>query len=620
MTREKHCLAGRRAFVALVLAGAACGSSQDGLADVPVAGARAAVQVPVEPMDLSFATPAGADFRSVALAASQVLRLETGVAVVDQEGAGARVTNSGAWPAQDDFGVDSRVGDIVSVARVQLHERARVAGDVQSGADVTLWPGATVGGAITRHAPKLTPLRTVTWKVDFQRGSNDAIAYPGQSVTVAPGAYRGVYAYPGATLALASGTYYFDRLDLEQGSTLALDGRNGPVVIFLRTSLVYRGETRERGPGDRLLIGLAGSAPATIESDFHGVLVAPRATVRIGIVGKHDSGAIFTRDLWVDPGVRFELRPFEFWNQVLGPSAPGPQDCALAVPIRKDLQGRAREVAYQRDIARYCSMPGVDACTIKIAARVNVDVASAAFSLFAQASTPAQYLAIVRDRLRKQDAGEDDVALARKMCGGAADVDDDLVPDPQDSCRNTPPMTPTLPNGCTDPTLPDAPSAVDVNKLLGSGKILFDPRCSGASIMPRAVAGAFYRPVELDKGTYLVAGRVLNQPEGCLVWYLADIEEYNPSGVIRRYQVTFAESEAFPRLVGLDRAVPDGFIQFNPLPVDAGTRGLLGKVGGKVGVRFRLRTMNGAGMRSDWSDWKVTTLADCRHLGFTCGQ
>jgi hypothetical protein len=232
--------------------------------------------------------------------------------------------------------------------------------------------------------------------------------------------------------------------------------------------------------------------------------------------------------------------------------------------------------------------------------------------------TPSTYLAVTRDRARKERAAEDNPTLANLICNGA-DADGDLVPDSRDTCPNTPPLTATFDNGCTDPTVPPAPSPTDVSDLFGSGSIMIDPRCRGASVLPDSVAGAFYYPGIPDRGTYIIAGRVNNQPRGCGVWYVFDIEEYNQTGTVRTYQVAFAQTEETTALVGLSTPVPHGFIQFNPFPTDAGTRGFLGSAGGKVGVRFRVRTMNAAGMRSEWSAWKVTTLADCHQLGFQCG-
>ena len=137
-------------------------------------------------------------------------------------------------------------------------------------------------------------------------------------------------------------------------------------------------------------------------------------------------------------------------------------------------------------------------------------------------------------------------------------------------------------------------------------------------VLPRLPAGAFYRPKELLKGTYILSGRIRNQPAGCPVWYLFEIQELVGAQLLRTYSVAFSEAEQSAALVGSALPVPDGFIQFNPKPFDAGSRGLLGKVDGSATVRFRVRAMNGAGVRGGWSEWKSTSNDDCLALGFKC--
>jgi len=567
-------------------------------------------------LTFSISVPKTADFRSVALGASGLLQLGAADQVVTDTGGFARVTNTGT--VLSDLATGTKTGDVESVSRVALHDNVHVVGDVVTAAGLTSSASATVTGNSAQQSLTLQPVTSFSWSVTFPPASNSLIAYPGTTQSASPGAYGGLFVYPNATLKLTSGVYYLDQFDTEEQGTLALDTTNGPVIVYVRTSVVYRGATTINGPADRLFIALAGTAPVTIESNFSGVLIAPNAPIRLGIVGKQDSGSIFAQQIQVDPNVNFQLHPFAFWSTVV-PQAPSLQDCANHVPVRADLTGKDREVALQTDLARYCSMPGADACSVTIAARTNVDYATIAFSLFAETATPATYLAVVRDRSRKENAAHDDPVLAALICG-TGDQDGDLVPDSRDVCPNTPPLTPTFDNGCTDPTVPLAPSAADVSQLFAAeGNTLIDPRCANAAVLPDSVAGAFYRSDQPNLGTYILAGRVTNQPAGCSVWYVFDIEELPSTGVGRRYQVAFGPQEESLALVGLSTPVPPGYIQFNSLPGDLGTRGFLGSVGGHVGVRFRVRVMNGGGQKSDWSAWKITTLADCIHLGFSCG-
>lgn len=261
-------------------------------------------------------------------------------------------------------------------------------------------------------------------------------------------------------------------------------------------------------------------------------------------------------------------------------------------------------------------MPGVSECLIDLTSRVNVDYTLAAGALFAEQVTPAQYLAIVRDRTRKLRAAEDDPARAHALCSGA-DSDGDLIPDSLDKCPNTPELTATDDDGCTDPNLPPAPNPDSVREVIQQGGFIINPACSGALLMPKIPAGAFYRPANVQLGSFILSGRVTNQPPGCPIWYFFDIEEKPAGQELRRYTVAFMAREEVTAFVGLPRPVPAGFIQFNPQPTDAGTRGMLGRPGGR-GLRFRVQAMNGAGMKSGWSGWKGTTCNDCYALGLKC--
>jgi len=65
----------------------------------------------------------------------------------------------------------------------------------------------------------------------------------------------------------------------------------------------------------------------------------------------------------------------------------GLQSCVDSVVPRDDLQGREREVQWQADLARICTMPGVPRCTALLVGRANVDYYAAAAQLAAEVSS-----------------------------------------------------------------------------------------------------------------------------------------------------------------------------------------------------------------------------------------
>lgn len=105
--------------------------------------------------------------------------------------------------------------------------------------------------------------------------------------------------------------------------------------------------------------------------------------------------------------------------------------------------------------------------------------------------TPAQYVALSRDRTRKLRTAEDDSRRARDLCEGR-DSDGDWVLDNVDRCPNTPDLVATDDVGCPLTSLPPGPSQDDVVAGLGHMNLWIDPHCSNAPVPEVSPAGAFY--------------------------------------------------------------------------------------------------------------------------------
>lgn len=505
---------------------------------------------------------------------------------------------------------------ITSVSTVTVYPKAQVLGGIDA-QSVSLLPGAHVNGPVNT-TPTLTPIQTTSFSVDFPAGAGAAVLVgPHDASVLIPDRYASIKALPHATITLESGAYYVESLDFHPNSSLRLNQKTGPTRVYVRGSTRLAGTQVFEQTYQGFAVIQVGSGTVNLDSAFRGVVAAPLANVVVKATGNR--GVIHAKSVTLHSKATWVHEAPNALVGLMHPPEVDLQACADALQARDDLTGVEQLRAFQSDIARYCSMPATDDCTLTLIGRVNVDYFLAAGKLAGDVWTPAQYLAFVRDRTRKMRAAEDDPSVASALCAGK-DADDDWVPDAADACPGTPAFTPTHADGCTDPALPEAPSPHLVRDLLDRSGFLANPNCGQAPMLPKLPAGAFYRPADLAKGTYILSGRIMNQPEGCAVWYLFEVEELNSAhSVIRRYQVAFSESERSTALVGTALTVPESVIQFNPLPGDAGTRGLLGSVNGAAIVRFRVRAMNGAGMRSGWSEWKITTNDDCLLLGFKCG-
>ncbi len=222
------------------------------------------------------------------------------------------------------------------------------------------------------------------------------------------------------------------------------------------------------------------------------------------------------------------------------------EGCADRVPVRNDLPRKERDLVYQADIARYCSAPGISSCPAQLIARANVDYTAAAARMITKRCSPAEYLAVSRDRTRKLRAAQEDAVRATRLCT-AMDSDGDWVPDTLDRCPETPDLAATDDDGCPLASLPPAPSADDVSRAFANMHLAINPKCQDAPVPGRVPAGAFYWPAFRERGTYILSGTVQNQPPGCPVWYEFDIEEISGPSAGQRYGVVFMDREASTR-------------------------------------------------------------------------
>ncbi len=535
-------------------------------------------------------------------------------------GRNARAYSGNRLPAAVTLAPGSVAGDVWSRGPVDLLPGSRVEGTLYA-EHVMSRKGSHVGKVVTN--PPFDPVNAVSWTVRFPvAAARDVTVRPGETISLKPGRFRSAVVLPRATLRLAQGTFFFESLILDPGSRLVLVG--GPAIIYVRKFMRWSGEVEPSvvGPASTdLLVGYLGAPKLTLHSAFRGVLVAPSAEVKLLAAPALHRGAFFASAIELGPGAKVEHSPPLVLLIAAPPTEPGL--CADRIPFRDDLSGRDRDLAFQRDVALYCSAKDESSCVAYLVGRANLDYSAAAARVASGLFSPALYLALSRDRTRKLNAARDQPGQATLLCASRGS-DDDFVPDPIDRCPGTIDLTATDDSGCTQATQPGGPSSADVRTLLGMWGMLINPTCNDAEVPQQIATGAFYYPDNTSAGTYLIVGRVSSQPTGCPVWYLIDIQEIDKltgAATGARYSVVFKQSDQSADLIGLPSTpVPGEFIQFNPHPTDVGNRGRLGTPNPSIKLLFRAQAMNARGERGQWSDWKLTSQSDCIALGFTCRE
>lgn len=330
-------------------------------------GVSQQAQVAADSKTFSISLPSGASLSSEPAVASQTLTLGDRATVQAANGAFLPIENAGTSSAEGtELGTDTHVGAILSGPSVTLRDRSKVDGDVQSGGTVTRQNQTVVNGSVTEHsAPSFYRW---SWTVNFPAASQSVSVAGGSSTPIDPGSFENVTVFSSATLRLKTGTYYLKSFDVEPQAQILVDTTQGPVVVYVRGGLIWRGAANFTGPSDRLFLGYAGTDSVALESPFVGTLAAPEATVRLAVGGTNHFGAFFAKSLQLDPGVHLTFRPFQGWDGLgitqagqctVDMPAAGPHslsaklprglrgpDVALHAETRLNLQNGARVLEY----------------------------------------------------------------------------------------------------------------------------------------------------------------------------------------------------------------------------------------------------------------------------------
>jgi hypothetical protein len=564
---------------------------------VVVVAANLVGAAPARTFTATITTPHSVSPLTVVLGANGSLAVGSGAKI---NGPGATIsiaTNMG--PSGVNVQPDVVMGTVYSASPVSLGDRDHLLGKVVA-AKTTQGNGVHVDGGLDIKTA-VTPATITTWTVTYPAATVANVVVPVNGTSTSPpGRYGMFQVFSGGTLKLSPGTYFIDSLDLEPGAKLVLNQDAGPVVLYVSSSVIYRGAiSTTSGVAPDLLFGYFGTADLSIEAPFVGTIVAPSAKIVLRTVTGGHTGAFFGANVEVSSNAIVTYRPA---NVIVTVQPGGAVDtCAAAVQPNHALSGNALELQFQSDILRYCTGTHITSCERTIRARMNVDFFMAASSVLSSHMTTGQYQQVVIDRDTKLASFRQNATLA---CNVAAhDVDGDYVPDDKDACNNTPPLTPVLANGCTNTQLPTGP---DINRLQNVVKLIglsVDPRCVNAP-QPAVPAplGAF-RSNDPGLGKAIWVSRDSGTTT-CPLYY--QIEARITDGSPPRSMLFQASEDT--TLGWITR--PSGAVQFNLHTGDGGNRGAWASYS-VFTITFRVRALNLAGGVSEWSDFFEFDNVDC---------
>jgi hypothetical protein len=252
---------------------------------------------------LVIAVPQGLTPEDVVLTGSTTLSVGNGVTVTTGSGGFGTVANLGSGATnvgvQASVGVQTIIGNLLSQGPIALSNNAAVRGSITAGSTITEQQGAVVTGAIIHQSVATDASRQV--QVTFPASAPSITLQPGGSQTIAPGAYGNVTVNSRASLSLSTGTYLFNSLDTEPQSSLNLNEAAGPVLIYVRNTLLYKGSEVQTGGDGNVFVGFFGTQAVSLQAPFRGTLVAPNAEVELTTQTAGFAGAFFASNIQVDP-------------------------------------------------------------------------------------------------------------------------------------------------------------------------------------------------------------------------------------------------------------------------------------------------------------------------------
>lgn len=208
------------------------------------------------------------------------------------------------------LGAGAEVGGVQSAGAITLGSDAKVGNILEANSAISSAESAWWGGSRI-SAPDAVQTELTNTQVTWPDASGGALSVTaGQVSAPAPGRYEAVTVPANATLQLASGAYYFDSLTLLPGSALVYANLTGPVRIFLRRGLTYRGTETRTADRANILIASFGTDPIDIGSPFRGTIWAPDADITLAAAAAGHRGSFVGDRIEIPPNTPILHEPY----------------------------------------------------------------------------------------------------------------------------------------------------------------------------------------------------------------------------------------------------------------------------------------------------------------------
>ncbi len=251
------------------------------------------------PCTLTFTVPQGLSPQDVVLSTTTSMTVGTSATVNTDTGGFGAVANFGLPVTL--IGNSANVGNLFSVAAVNLGTSATVHGNLESGGLVASEAGAKVTGT-TSQLVTVASNTSVSTVVTFPApGANVSVA-SGHSQTLTPGSYGAVTVSGGGTLTLSAGSYQFTSLTVQAGGTLSLNETAGPILTYIHAGFQFAGTETQTGGDGNVLFAVFGTGAMTMSTPLHATINAPNSLLTLSSSTGAFRGAFFADSILVTPG------------------------------------------------------------------------------------------------------------------------------------------------------------------------------------------------------------------------------------------------------------------------------------------------------------------------------
>jgi len=474
-------------------------------------------------MNLVF--PAGVSSSSAWVAARQKVTIGDRVNLTG--GSVATVGTSGVF-----LGTDVVAQSVISQGTVELRDRAQVTSQLLTPVQPVVGNQTTIPAGF--QPSSIQPFSTTIWAFTYPPDSATPIsAISGQTQPISPGIYRELVIQNGGTVVLSAGSYTFRSIQFEPDGHLRLP--SGNVLVNVASDMTLRGHVDGvSGTYDWTVI-YGSKDPLIIEQGFKGTLLAPQASLTLRGAPAQYAASVYADSVTIEAGASFSF----VQSQVPTMDAA---DCIKLLRSQQADPNAYPSPQTMFDILRLCQAPQIPDCYARFMAAANSDRHSAAQQYVAKLLDTSGHLALIRDRSRKAKQMRHDPTRLADYCKG--DADGDLVPDAEDKCPQTPPMTPTDDSGCTSTAAaPVGPSREMVDNILTHMGILHNPACDSQSGPAQPGTIDLFSDVSGHRNTKFIVSP-LPQWGVCPLWYEIRATVYTSSGTSHSFHYSIPLSDS----------------------------------------------------------------------------